>query len=188
MAEKSTTKKFTTKQIVLTGLMAALVFVTNYIHFSIPLVAGSPTRIHIANGFCIIAGIALGPITGGLAAGIGSMFYDFTNPAYIASSPFTFLFKFLMAFVAGKIANKNGRNGNRLSYNILGAVCGQILYIVLYLAKKFIKGILVGNAVQTVITACLTSLFASTVNAIVAVILVAVLLPMFKKAIDKVSR
>lgn len=188
MAKETTSKKFTTKQIVLTGLMAAIVFVTNYISFNIPLIAGAPTRIHIANGFCMIAGIALGPVTGGLAAGIGSMFYDFTNPAYIASSPFTFAFKFLMAFAAGKIANMHDRNGNKIKFNLLGAVIGQIVYIALYLSKKFITGLWVGNALKTVLTACATSLFASTVNAVVAVILVVVLLPIFKKAIEKASR
>lgn len=189
MEQNSTkSKKFTTHQIVLVGLLSAIVFLTNYISFKIPLIDGAPTRIHIANGFCLIAGICLGGVNGGLSAGIGSMLYDFTNPAYIASSPFTFAFKFLLAFVAGSVANGKNREGKSVKYNIIGCVLGQITYIVLYLGKKFITGLLVGNALETVITTCLTSLFASTVNAVIAVIIATALAPIFKKAINKIGK
>ncbi|MEG0899828.1 MAG: ECF transporter S component [Oscillospiraceae bacterium] len=186
---KTTSKKgFTTRQIVLVGLMAAIVFLTNYISFKIPLIAGAPTRIHIANGFCLLAGLTLGGLNGGLAAGIGSMLYDFTNPAYIASAPFTFLFKFLMSFIAGKTANLKDRQANDIKFNILACVAGQVTYIVLYLGKKFITGLLIGNAVETVITTCLTSLFASTVNAVIAIVIAMVLLPVFKMTIKRINK
>ena len=185
--ETKNPNKFTTKQIVLTGVMAAIVFVSNYISFKIPVIAGAPTRIHIANGFCMIAAMALSPLTGGLAAGIGSMFYDFTNPAYISSAPFTFINKFLMAFVAGKIANMKGKKAENIGFNIIGASVGQLVYIALYLTKKFIKGLLVGNPVETVLASCATSLVSSLINAVIAVVLVVLLLPAFRIAVKKVN-
>ncbi len=186
--EIKNSNKFSTKQIVLTGVMAAIVFVSNYISFKIPLIAGAPTRIHIANGFCMIAAMALSPLTGGLAAGIGSMFYDFTNPAYISSAPFTFINKFLMAFVAGKIANIKGKKAENVGFNIMGAAAGQIVYIALYLTKKFIGDVLKGTPVETALVSCGTALISSLVNAVIAVILVVLLLPAFRIAIKKVNR
>ena len=40
---------------------------------------------------------------GGFAAGIGSMFFDLTNPAYITSAPFTFAFKFVTAVLLERV-------------------------------------------------------------------------------------
>ncbi len=57
----------------------------------------------MGNVLCLLSGMLLGPLQGGFAAGIGSMFFDLTNPAYITSAPFTFAFKFVMAWLCGKI-------------------------------------------------------------------------------------
>ena len=67
----------------------------------IPVAIGDVTRIHLGNIFCLLSGLVLGPVGGGLAAGLGSALYDMTNPAYIASAPFTFAFKFMLAAVCG---------------------------------------------------------------------------------------
>lgn len=185
---RSNAPKLTTRQVVLIGVMAAIVFVSNYISFTIPLIVGDPTRIHVANIFCLLAGMLLGPVGGGLAAGIGSALYDLTFPAYVASAPFTFAFKFLMAFVAGKIANSGGRAANDHKFNLIGSIVGQVLYIVLYLGKKFISGILVGNAVQTVLVACTTSLVTSSINAVISIAVVVLIAPAFKKAMALAQR
>ena len=77
------------------GLMAALVFASSYISINIPTILGV-SRIHFGNAFCLLSGLLLGGVPGGLAAGIGSCFFDLTNPLYISSAPFTFVFKFLL--------------------------------------------------------------------------------------------
>ena len=87
------------------GLMAALVFVGNYLQVKIPngvLV----TRIHFGNSMCLLAGLIFGPIGGGLASGIGAALYDLIDPVYIISAPFTFLSKFAMGFVCGALASR----------------------------------------------------------------------------------
>lgn len=182
------TKRFTTHQIVLVGVMGAIVFVSNYLSITIPLAVGDPTRIHVANAFCLLAGMVLGPVSGGLAAGIGSMLYDFTMPAYIASSPFTFAFKFLMAFVAGKIANSGGLKAANLRRNLVACLAGQITYLVLYLGKKFVSGILVGNAVSTVLAACAVALGTSLLNAAVSIVVALILAPVFRKVVALAGR
>lgn len=120
-------------KIVTVGLLGALVFVSNYLSFPIPVPVGDISRIHLGNAFCLLAGFVMGPIGGGLASGIGAMLYDLTNPAYIASAPFTFVFKFLLAAVCGLIAHKGKITGNMLEEDftitvprsIVAGICGQ---------------------------------------------------------------
>lgn len=191
----SVKKSMTTHQVVLIGVMSAIVFVANYISFPIPLsISGDATRIHVANAFCLLSGMLLGPIGGGLSAGIGSMFYDFTNPIYISGAPFTFIFKFLLAFTAGKLVSAPSNQSAStpapsVARTILAGCAGQLVYIVLYIGKKFIKTyFLLGAALGTALVDCATALFASTVNAVFAVFLCVLLAPVFRKAMFQINR
>lgn len=189
LASRGGKQTFTTQQMVLTGVMAAVVFVSNYISFTIPLAigGGEATRIHVANAFCLLAGMLLGPVGGGLSAGIGSMFYDLTNPLYIASAPFTFVFKFLMAFVAGKLVG-SAAGGQKASLKrlALAGTVGQISYIVLYLGKKFIETyFFLHSALETALVACATAFAASLINAVLAVVISVLLAPAFRKAMTR---
>ena len=107
--EKHDTVKSLILRIVMTAMFAALVFVSSMISVPIPVAIGDVTRILLGNIFCLLSGFTLGPVCGGLAAGIGSALYDLTNPAYIASAPFTFAFKFLLAAVCGVISCFTGK-------------------------------------------------------------------------------
>ncbi len=158
-------------RVVFTGVFAALVFVSNYISVPIPVAIGDVSRIHFGNIFCLFSGFMLGPIGGGLAAGIGSGLYDLTNPAYVASAPFTFAFKFLLAAVCGWIAHSKGANAENQGRNIAAAVSGSIVYMVLYLGKSFVQGILLGSEMGAVLTALATKLVTSSINAAIAVVI-----------------
>lgn len=128
-------KKMTLKELSLISVMTASVYVASaFLQIPVPTPIGS-TRLHMGNVICLLSGMLLGAWQGGLAAGIGSMLFDLTNPAYISSAPFTFLFKFLMAWLCGKIV---AGKGCRKWWFLLGALSGSILYIVLYLSKNFI--------------------------------------------------
>lgn len=177
-------------RIVTVGLLAALVFVSNYLSFPIPVAIGDITRIHLGNVFCLLAGFVMGPVGGGLASGIGAGLYDLTNPAYIASAPFTFLFKFLLAFVCGLTAHSGKLSGNMLSEHkpsvpryMIAAVLGSLTYIVLYLGKNFIEALLLGNAVEVAALAQVTRLMTSTANAVIAVVLSVPLSLVLQKAL-----
>lgn len=128
-------KKITLMELSLISVMTAAVYVASaFLQIPVPTPIGS-TRLHMGNVMCLLSGMLLGSWQGGLAAGLGSMLFDLTSPAYISSAPFTFLFKFLMAWLCGKITA--GRGGRKLRF-LLGAVNGSVLYIVLYLSKSFI--------------------------------------------------
>ncbi len=174
-------RKFTTRQLAFIGVMAAIVFVSNYIQIKIPVGVNDVTRIHVANAFCLLAGIAMGPVHGGLAAGIGSALYDVLDPVYITSAPFTFAFKFLMAYVAGKVAGKNHLD-IKMPRALTAAFCGQVTYIVLYIGRKFITYVFLHHQpVQAALINCLSSLTASLLNAVISVIVVGLLAPLFCK-------
>ncbi len=104
MAALNSQKKITVYDIVLVGLMAALCFVGTYLHIDIPTPLGK-AMIHFGNIFCLLSGMLLGGVRGGLAAVIGSMFYDVLDPAYISECWITFLNKFMMAFLCGVIVS-----------------------------------------------------------------------------------
>lgn len=92
-----TSKK--TLRLVFAALMAAMSCVATMI-IQVP----SPTGgyIHLGDGFVLLSGILLGPIYGGLAAGIGSMLADILS-GYIAWAPATLVIKALAAVVGSLI-------------------------------------------------------------------------------------
>ena len=162
-------KKLNIRQIAFVVIMAALVYVTSaYLQINIPTAIGS-TRLHLGNVMCLLSGLLLGPLQGGLAAGIGSMFFDLTNPAYIASAPFTFAFKFLMAWVCGIIAHKCGKEA--FWKIVVGAIVGAISYVILYLGKTFIESyFIMGIPLNTVWLTVTQKGLVSTVNGIIAAV------------------
>ena len=125
-------KKITVKDITLIGIMAAAVYASSaFLQIPIPTAIGS-TRLHMGNVMCLLSGMLLGATSGGLAAGIGSMFFDLTNPVYIMSAPFTFAFKFLMAWLCGNIISKS-KAKLKLRF-IGGGAAGAFLYVLLYIS------------------------------------------------------
>ena len=92
-------KKFTVRDLAMVGVMAAIVFIGNQIQLpKIPTPLG-PTRIHIGNVMCILAGLLFGGVQGGLAAGIGGALYDLMDPFYAKEFWITFILKFVMGWL-----------------------------------------------------------------------------------------
>ena len=92
--------RFPTSRIVLIGVMAAMIVVVTFFRF--PLLG---SKIHFANAMCLLAGLLLGPVGGGLAAGIGSFLYDVLFGGYdILQAIITFVSKFAMAWLCAIIA------------------------------------------------------------------------------------
>lgn len=182
---KSPKKGVGTYDVVVIGLMAALCFAAINIKIDVPTPMGQ-TMMHLGNVVCLLSGMLLGGVRGGLAAGIGSMFYDLTNPAFVSGAPFTFLFKFIMAFIAGVVARSGGAEGKSIPKNITGCVLGEVAYIILYLGKSFISSYyLQKNALEAVLASLVTKLTSSTINAVVAIIGSIVLLPVFMTVMKK---
>ena len=153
--------------IVTVGLMAALVYVGNYLQIKIPN-GGLVTRIHLGNSMCLLAGLLFGRLRGGLSSGIGAALYDLFDPVYIVSAPYTFFSKFAMGFTAGHIRK---HSKNEKSAVIWAAVAGQLVYIVLYLLKTFISQILLGEPVSVALKLTGVNAITSTINGVLACVI-----------------
>lgn len=171
-------QKISTYRIAMVGMMAALVFVASGLRIVIPIDMDN-AAVHFGNIFCLLAGLLLGGVHGGLAAGIGSALFDLSNPLYVRSAPFTFVFKFLMAYICGVIAHKGEKRASDVKWNVLAGIAGQGTYLVLYLGKGFIENILEGALWQSAAVVQLAKLPASGFNAIVAVAVSTMLAPIF---------
>jgi uncharacterized membrane protein len=86
-----------THKLVLTALMAALTCVATMV-IKIPAPTGG--YIHLGDGLVLLSGIILGPIYGGLAAGMGSMFADLFS-GYAGYALATLIIKAVAAIVGG---------------------------------------------------------------------------------------
>ncbi len=161
------------------GVLSAMVFVANF--FSIPL--PFEARIHFGNVFCVLSGLLLGPVSGGLCAGLGGFFYDLTNPIYAAGAPVTFLMKFVIGFLAGGIVFWGGKRSSSFTVNLAGAAAGSIAYVAVYLVKNFIEQyFFLRNPMETVTAALIVKGSSSLVNAVVAVVVAMLLRPVFVQA------
>lgn len=187
-------KNFTTKKIAIVALMIGLVYVGSLISFYIPVGIGTPTRLHLGNGFCLLSGLILGPIWGGFAAGVGSVFLDLTNPAYIAGAPITFIFKFLMGAVCGAIAMDKSGHGLNKRKNLIGGILGQLTYIVLYIGKTFLSlNLLFGVPKEGAWGVLATKLGSSVINAVFAVLISMALMlvinsrPEVRRQVDQIN-
>ena len=178
-------KYWSVQRLAVFGVMSALVFTSSWMQIPI----GDVSRVHLGNGFCALTGLLFGPWVGGLASGMGSMLFDFTNPLYIAESWITFLTKFFIGFVAGLIARKGmGKSpAAQRAWDIAAAVAGTLTYVVLYLGKSFIMMYFIERqtlgAVQVqLVTKLLSSLINAGAGVLLAVILAGALRPALKRA------
>lgn len=191
-------KTISTKKIVVTALMAALTVAGSAIRITLPIDIAGTTSFHLGNIMCALAGLLLGPWYGALAAGIGSMLYDFTNPLYIAESWITLLTKGAYGLIAGLVfwygdrvflAIKNGwRKLVQAGYLKAAAAtaAGAVTYAILYLLKSYIKGIVVNGLTHDAAMLTLAAKLPATIfNGVVAIIFAPILIVAIRAALKK---
>ena len=95
-------RTFTTKELALTGVMAALSLVA-YLFFRIPFYGGS--SFHLGNTFTALTALLLDGVSGGLAGAIGLALADILagDPGYAIT---TFVLKFIIGITCGAVAHK----------------------------------------------------------------------------------
>ena len=179
--------KLSTKKIVISALMAALVCVASAIRVVIPVDIGGNTAFHLGNIFCALSGILLGPWLGGAAAGLGSLIYDVLfYPAYISECWITFLTKGAYALVSGLVICVGAKEFGYVK-SILATIAGAATYAVLYLAKTYFYSSLLikGLTPDAALLAVIAKLPATTFNAAVAIIFAPILAVAITKALKK---
>ncbi len=181
------THKITLYDIVSTGLMAAVVFVvTMFLSIRIPTPTGT-TMIKLANAFVLLCGLLLGPVRGGLAAGLGSMFFDLMTPEYVPEAWITFIRFFLMAWVCGVIAHWAGARAKHFGRNAAAALIGAVFSTVFYMFQNIAALMIGGSAFAPAFVSNIPKLLASGPNTVIAVVVSLALLPPLQKAMQATS-
>ena len=149
-----------TKKLTMSALFAALTCVATFI--SIPSING---YIHIGDALVIITGILLGPVHGGLAAGIGSALTDLIK-GYAVYVPATFIIKGLIAIVCYFIYHKaTSKIKNIYIKTIIAGIFGACIMVVGYFGYEFVlygKGAIAGifgNMIQGISGIVLSAIF-----------------------------
>lgn len=177
--------KFTVYDMCVVGVMTAVVFVVTYfIKIPVPTPAGQ-TMIKLANAFCLLAGMLFGGVRGGLAAGLGSMFYDLFDPIYITDAPLTLIRFFLMGFLCGVICFAGGRRGRDVKWNILGASAGAVFSFLFYFVQSLVKQLLLGQPLDAAFWNVLPKMSASAINTVVAVAVACLIAPVCMAALKR---
>lgn len=177
-------KHTTIYDIVAVGMMAAVVFaVTMFLSIRIPTPTGT-TMIKLANAFVLLCGMLLGPVLGGLAAGLGSMLFDLMTPEFVSEAWITFIRFFLMAWICGMIAHSGGAQAKNFLRNLIAAIVGTVFSAVFYMFKGIITLMLAGSAFVPAFISNLPKMFTSLPNTVIAVIVSMALLPALQKALS----
>lgn len=178
--------KLTTKKIVFVALMAALTAVASTLRIKVPAGIVGTSAFHLGNIFCALSGILLGPLWGGLAAGLGSAIHDIVfDPTYIAECWLTFLMKGAYGLVAGLVFSSGKREWNYLK-STLASAAGAVTYALLYLFKSYIKAMIVqGIAASAAWIAVLDKIPATVFNAVVAIVFAPMLAAAIRTGLKK---
>lgn len=133
------------------SLLAAMACVaTMVIKIPIPATGG---YVNLGDSIVILSGIILGPVYGGLAAGLGSALADILG-GYVAFAPATFIIKGLMAVVTALLIKNVSQK--RIVRFIITALIAEIIMIAGYfIFEALVMGYglaaasaIVGNAIQ----------------------------------------
>lgn len=127
-----------TKQLIYAALMAAFTCVATMI-----IKIQTPTfgYIHLGDGLVLLSGIVLGPFTGALSAGIGSMLADIFS-GYISWAPATFIIKAFTAGIMGilfhrlkhgkHLCQKKSAYGGSSICVVAGGLAGETIMVIGY--------------------------------------------------------
>ncbi len=124
-----------TLNIVLTGVMAAFIYIATYINIRLPISFTDGGLIHLGGAVIVIATFLLMPVEAGLAGAIGMGLFDLLSP-YAVWAPFTFVIRLVQGIVVSKILLKGG-----ISKTVFAMIAFTIIGMVgYYMAEAFIYG------------------------------------------------
>lgn len=139
------TSRAKTFDLVITALLAALVFVsTSFLNIKLPI--GEGGLIHLGTVMLFIASILFGPKKGAFAGAVGMGIFDLIGP-WAAWTPITVVARALQGYVVGKIAWSKGHNGDNVKLNVVATIASMPVMIGAYYIGQ---GIMFGNWIAPV--------------------------------------
>ncbi len=181
-----------TKKLVQTAMFTALVLLATFVFKIQTPVIG---YIHLGDAFVLLAGIILGPVSGGLAAGLGSALSDFVG-GYMIWCPGTFVIKFLTAFTAAKIYQGINRfysnNRYHLSQTVIAGIAGETLMVLGYflyniLIVMFGNGNFSADGFSEAVVVSVAEIPFNVIQGTAGIAIASVLLPIFNKIANRLG-
>lgn len=177
------------KKIVIAAMLAAMTCIATMI-IKIP----TPTfgYIHLGDGFVLLCGIILGPGTGALAAGVGSMFSDIFS-GYASWAPATLIIKAMTAGIAGFLFHRvqHAIQSQKRSYAALvtSGIVGEAIMVLGYFLYEaglaaFGSGALTSAALAAGIASSSTGILFNILQGITGIVISFLLLPILHKIPD----
>lgn len=170
-------------KLTLAALLAAVVFSGSYMRIRFGVYT-----LTLANIFCILCGLLLGPWWGFAAAAVGSAIYDLLN-GYAAQVISTFINKGMYALVSGVVlyfvfVKVLERERTQYAPQLVAGLCGALAYMFLYSVKNYFYNGMIEQGFTTAAqcwTLVITKLPAAAFNGIVG----AVAAPFLSTAVQK---
>lgn len=117
-----------TKEIILSGLLVALVFVaTKFINIRLPFSVNGGL-IHLGNTVLFMAAILFGKKKGAIAGAFGMGLFDLLS-GWMLWAPFTFVIRGVMGYIIGSVAWAQDRKGESIVWNLLGIIIAGLWMI-----------------------------------------------------------
>ncbi|ACD54065.1 membrane protein [Clostridium botulinum] len=138
---QSESKTLNVKELVLMGLMIALVYLAGSI-IKIPSIGGF---VHIGDCMVFLSVILLGKKKGAISSALGMFLVDVLGGYYLWA-PFTLIIKGTMAYIAGCILERIKSNNSFINNIIAFAVSGVFMVIGYFIAGTIMAGLLTEKA------------------------------------------
>lgn len=146
MEEIKVQGRFTTKTIVQTALLTALVFLaTSFINIRLPFLSNGGL-VHLGTAMLYIVAIVFGKKKGAIAGSFGMAIFDLLS-GWALWAPFTFVIRGIMGYMIGSIAWSKNKEGNNLITNIVAMILSGVWMIIGYYITEVI---LYGNWVAPI--------------------------------------
>ncbi|OAN12745.1 MULTISPECIES: ECF transporter S component [Exiguobacterium] len=130
-----------TRQLVITSMSIALVFVaTLFINIKLPIAANGGL-VHMGTAMLFLIAILFGPRTAMIAGAVGMGLFDIVS-GWTLWAPFSFVGRGLQGFIVGWIAWTYGRKGTKVSINALAMIASVPVMLGVY---YICEGILYSN-------------------------------------------
>jgi len=114
-----------TKNLVLTALLIAIVFIATY--FRVPL-APDGGLVHLGSVALFVISVVFGKRMGAVTGAVGMALFNLSTE-WAVWAPFTFVIRITMGYIIGTIAYMGGSEGRNIKLNILAGLVGAAWFI-----------------------------------------------------------